>query len=199
MIKEDRLAFNKKTLFVFVALLTFSGFLSLQIILEKVLKTEQKEEFALQSIASFSKKASYENNLQHAVFRDIEGKEYDVHTLEAPLIILNFWASWCAPCLEELPSLVALSKHYKPNQLHIIAINAGGEGLATIQMIAEKYQINFPLILQDGEHFAQNFGVDSLPTSLVFHNGILVETIRGSKNFVEHSILEKFNNLLAKQ
>ena len=65
----------------------------------------------------------YEELFLHANYKSIDGQNIEMTKLNAPVVIYNFWASWCIPCLEEMPSMMALKKKYSPNQMQILAIN----------------------------------------------------------------------------
>lgn len=77
---------------------------------------------------------------------DLNGKAHKLSDYKDKIVIVSFWASWCRPCLEEMPSLVALKKKYK-DKLEILAVNILEEK-ATIEKFTNPMKINFP-ILQD--------------------------------------------------
>ena len=64
------------------------------------------------------------------VFKDLEMKNIDLNDYKGKLLILNFWATWCAPCLEEMPSLDLLQSNRELSNLKIFPINIGQENLS---------------------------------------------------------------------
>ena len=146
---------------------------------------------------SENEKDYYETQLKNTAFTDIKGREYTAQSLRASIVILNFWASWCLPCLKEFPSLVALQERYPFDKVRIIGINSGGDSLTTIKAVVRKYKLNFLLVIENGEKISKNFFINSLPVSLIFHKGRLVEISRGAKDFIGTSMVEKIQGLLA--
>lgn len=73
-------------------------------------------------------------------------------------VVLNFWATWCAPCVEEMPELTALQKEIEPKQIQILGI--GIDNTANISAFADKYQIGYPLYVAgiDGSDLSREFG-----------------------------------------
>ena len=65
----------------------------------------------------------YENLFLHASYKTLEGKTVEMSKLNSPVVIYNFWASWCIPCLEEMPSMISMKKKFSPDQVQIVAIN----------------------------------------------------------------------------
>lgn len=73
-------------------------------------------------------------------------------------LVLNFWATWCAPCVEEMPELTALQKEIQPKNIQILGI--GIDNPASISAFAEKYQIAYPLYVAgiDGSELSRQLG-----------------------------------------
>jgi len=80
------------------------------------------------------------------MLNDLTGKSHNINDYKGKTVLVSFWASWCRPCLEEMPSLVKLKEKYN-DKLQILAVDVG-EDKATIQKFTSKMNINFPL-LQD--------------------------------------------------
>lgn len=97
-------------------------------------------------------------------------------------LVLNFWATWCAPCVEEMPELSALQKEVQAKDIQILGI--GIDTAANIAAFAEKYQIGYPLYVAgiDGSELSRQFGnqAGGLPyTVLVDASGKVRKTYLG--------------------
>jgi len=80
---------------------------------------------------------------------DLEGRSWTLDQLRGKVVLLNFWATWCEPCREEMPSLVALSRQY-PDRLVVLAVNYQ-ENPAKINRFLEAVPLSFPVLLdRDG-------------------------------------------------
>ena len=86
------------------------------------------------------------------------------------VVVLDFYATWCAPCREETPHLVALQKRYAPQGLHVVGLNVGGPGdRDEVAGFAQEFGIQYPLGFPDAE-FTDTYLSDdySIPQALVF-------------------------------
>ena len=94
--------------------------------------------------------------LGRARFADLQGKSHALSEWRGRVVILNFWATWCAPCLEEIPLLIATKRSNSGVQVVGIAVD-----LATkVSEFAVKLQIDYPILLTgaDGLELIRNFG-----------------------------------------
>jgi len=97
---------------------------------------------------------------------DLNGETVSTTQLKGKVIIVNFWATWCPPCREEIPELVALQEKYK-DRLQIIGVSMDEDATpAEVNTFAAKAGINYPIVM--GKDIAKEYGgVPGLPTSFV--------------------------------
>jgi thiol-disulfide isomerase/thioredoxin len=119
--------------------------------------------------------------------------------LKGKVVVLDFWATYCPPCLEEIPHLVALQKQHK--DLQIVGLHVGGEeDLPKVPEFVEKLKINYTLAFPDDALSSALLGGESaIPQTFVFNReGKLVEKFVGFdaavKNGLDMAILESLNN-----
>ena len=108
--------------------------------------------------------------------RDISGNAISTAALKGKVVIVNFWATWCGPCREEIPELVRLQSQYK-DTLQVIGISED-EGVSPDQLakFAQKMSINYPIIMFSAALEREYGGVAALPTSfLVNKDGGVVQ------------------------
>src|ERR1700676_379021 len=111
--------------------------------------------------------------------RDISGAPLSLANWSGKVIFVNFWATWCPPCREEIPELVALQKQYGSN-LQIIGISEDDDPAANVLKFAKQSGINYPIVMATPEVIAAYGGVPALPTTFVIDTrGRVVEKHAG--------------------
>ena len=104
------------------------------------------------------------------IFLDTKNEELSLTDFQGNLILLNFWASWCAPCKEEMPSLDLLQINKNLDNLKIFPINIGQDDTEKALMFFEQLKIkNLDLYFDAPETLAKKFGLRGIPTSILFN------------------------------
>ncbi|MSO45339.1 MAG: TlpA family protein disulfide reductase [Acidobacteria bacterium] len=112
--------------------------------------------------------------LTPVTMRTLDGKTLSSADWRGKVTIVNFWATWCPPCLAEIPDLVALQDKYR-DQLQIIGISADEGSPEVVQKFADQYHINYPIVMKTPELEKAFPGVYALPTSFVIGRDLKVE------------------------
>ena len=97
---------------------------------------------------------------------DIQGRAWRSDALKGRVVVLNFWATWCAPCKEELPTLQTLSDFVDPQQVVVLALNVK-EPASRVQRYAQSTGLDMPVLLDPKGEVAQLFGVKVFPTTIL--------------------------------
>jgi thiol-disulfide isomerase/thioredoxin len=120
-----------------------------------------------------------------------QGKTVQLSALKGKAVVVNFWATYCEPCKQEMPALAELQNQYGPDGLQILGIVMDDPGENTIVDFAHKLGVNYP-VLVGTDKVADNYGgVDALPTTFYLdRNGKVVDRVLGgaSKAEIEASI-----------
>ena len=121
----------------------------------------------------------------NVIFLDKKDKKINIKNFAGNLIILNFWATWCEPCKEEMPSLDTLQANQKLNNLRIFAINIGKEKLKKVNKFFKDLDIkNFEPHFDSPTTLAKTFSLRGVPTSILFNkDGKEFARIIGSIDF----------------
>jgi len=78
---------------------------------------------------------------------DLNGNKISLSDLKGKVIFLNFWATWCPPCEAEIPHFIEVYKEYKDQGMEIIGISVDSAGPKSVIKFAEKYKINYPVVM----------------------------------------------------
>ena len=128
-------------------------------------------------------------------FLDTKNKELNLKDYKGNLVILNFWATWCAPCKDEMPSLDLLSENPNLDNLKIFPINIGRDTNQKSVIFFEDLKIkNLKIYFDSPTTLAKKFKLRGLPTTIFFNKeGLEFARIIGSIDFID----EKFMNWLS--
>jgi len=97
---------------------------------------------------------------------DLAGRQVSTETLRGKVVLVNFWATWCPPCREEIPDLVALQEKYR-DQLQIIGISQDSGPVPLVQQFAAEHGMNYPTVMSTPEIEKLFPSVYALPTTFV--------------------------------
>ena len=131
---------------------------------------------------------------EDVIFMNVKQKNVNLDDFKGKLIILNFWATWCAPCKEEMPSLDELQSNTKLNNLKIFPINIGQEDTSKSESFFKELNIkNLDIYIDAPITLAKKFLLRGVPTTIIFNKeGKEFARIIGSIDFND----EKFINWL---
>ena len=133
----------------------------------------------------------------NVIFLDDANKEINIQNLDSQLIILNFWATWCEPCKEEMPSLNRLQANKKLKNLKIYPINIGKENLNKVKSFFSELGIdNLEPYFDNPSTLAKTFSLRGVPTTIFLNSkGEEFARIIGSINFDDENFINWLKNL----
>ncbi len=99
---------------------------------------------------------------------DTTGKSHDLSAYKGQWVLVNFWATWCPPCLEEIPEFAALYSARKGRDLMVIGIAVDFDDERQVFQFAEKQGMTYPLVLGDENSTARFGKINVLPTTFLF-------------------------------
>ena len=99
--------------------------------------------------------------------QDLNGKQVSLSDFKGRVVILDFWATWCPPCVKEIPHFIALYEQYKDQGFAIVGISVDRGGISVVKSFARKYQVNYPILMTDGRVDKAYGGIPSIPTTFV--------------------------------
>lgn len=117
----------------------------------------------------------YEDKFHKLKATDTKGNLINLKEEKAPIVIVNFWASWCTPCIAEFESLNKLKDKFG-DKIKIIGINNDTEEpLKAVKKIESKYKLSFNSISDPNGDYAEAFNISKVPSSIVYHNGKVIK------------------------
>ena len=133
--------------------------------------------------------------VQDVLLTDLDGKQFRPSDYRGKVVLVNFWAAWCAPCAEEIPQFVGLQNKYRDQGLQIVGVSV--EDIESeLRSFCLKNHVNYPVVPGD-QQVADSFGgVLGLPTTfLIGKDGVIYRKYSGATDF---AVLERdFLPLLA--
>ena len=157
--------------------------------------------FIFLMLSSFSLEASEIKNLiiyeepkkyDNLSFLDDKNNELKLNSFKGNVILLNFWATWCAPCKEEMPSLDLLEENKELNNLKIFPINVGKDNLNKASSFFNNLKIrNLNLYFDNPQTLAKKLSLRGIPTTILFNKkGDEFARIVGSIDFSDQKFLD---------
>ena len=133
----------------------------------------------------------------NVIFLDDKNVKINIQNLDSQLTILNFWATWCEPCKEEMPSLNRLQANKKIKNLKIYPINIGKENLNKVNSFFVELGIdNLQPYFDNPSTLAKTFSLRGVPTTILLNSkGEEFARIIGSINFDDENFINWLKNL----
>jgi peroxiredoxin len=144
--------------------------------------------------------------LSHAVAVSDEAPDFTLKTLDGnnarlkeyrgQVVLINFWASWCGPCRQEMPLLEKIDKRYRDAGFTVLGVNVEGKA-GPAKEVATKAGVTFPVLVDDGQKVSQMYALESMPSSVVVdRDGVIRYVHRGYKPGDEAKYLEVVKQLI---
>jgi peroxiredoxin len=129
--------------------------------------------------------------------KDLEGHTLRLEDLRGKVVLLNFFATWCAPCRREIPDLEQLYRRFSGQGLQIVGISLDMEGASVLKPFVQHYEITYPVAVGTREVVVAYGGISGIPNSF-----LIDRTGRVAKHFVgfhpvqelEHSVQDLLGN-----
>lgn len=130
---------------------------------------------------------------------DLGGKPVDLASLKGKVVLVDFWASWCAPCKQEMPVLERLYQKYKKDGFEIVAVSVDRER-DNVKDFLKQVRVSFPIVHDDGHKVADRYKPKAMPSSYIVDRHGIVRQVHGGFRSEDAAKLEsEIKALLAAQ
>jgi thiol-disulfide isomerase/thioredoxin len=132
--------------------------------------------------------ARFEKVFNSLEMETIEHTKIKLKDLPSQIVIMNFWASWCIPCLHEMPSLISVSNKFSKKELAVVAINTDEEDqLKNIAKTKKKLDLPDAFIIVPDKKFriADEFKFSAIPVTVIFKKGKVIYFNNGPVDFLK--------------
>ena len=109
------------------------------------------------------------NSTPELVLKDIQGKNLKLSDYRGKVVLLNFWATWCAPCVKEIPDMIDVQKMFQDKGVQFIGASVDLEGFKDVRPFLDKHQfkLNYPIIIADHPMLNAYKNPAFLPTTFI--------------------------------
>ena len=128
--------------------------------------------------------------------KSLSGENLRLDEYKGQVVLLNFWASWCGPCRQEMPILDRLHHRYVDAGFAVLGINVEGE-IEPAQEIVDKTSVTFPILIDTGQTVSEMYKLEAMPSTVVIdRDGVVRYIHRGYKPGDEAKYVEVVKKLI---
>ena len=129
---------------------------------------------------------------------DLQGRSVQLTALRGKVVFVNVWATWCQPCVEEMPTIQQLYDRLHSRGLEVLAVSLDALGAQVVAPFIQSHRLSFPTLLDTKNLVQRLYRTTGVPESfIVDKRGILVEKVVGPRDWVHPQLLAQFERLLA--
>lgn len=123
------------------------------------------------------------NQAPNFTLRTLDGEEVSLSDFKGERVMVNFWATWCAPCRAEIPDM---NEFYEDTDIRVLAVNVTQteDNIEQVEKFAERYEMVFPVLLDEENSAANTYQIQPIPTSyMIDSEGIIQFEALGAMNY----------------
>ncbi len=132
-------------------------------------------------------------------FPGLDGKMVSLSDYKGKVVLVNIWATWCPPCVDEMPSMEKLYRKFKGGNFEILAVSIDEPGLKAVAPFMKKSNLTFPALIDSEGAIKTVYGITGIPESFIIDKrGILIKKIVGPVDWATPQIFRFFSDLIQK-
>ena len=130
-------------------------------------------------------------------FPGLDGKKVSLADYKGKVVLLNIWATWCAPCVAEMPSMEKLYQELKDEGFELLAVSVDESGAEAVTPFMKKHKLSFPVLLDTQGDIKILYQLTGIPESFIIDkDGIIVEKVIGPRDWAASGAISYFRNLI---
>ena len=153
------------------------------------------------SAFKFSNQVAIKDNMPAPdfTFPGLDGKMVSLSDYKGKVVLLNIWATWCPPCVEEMPSMERLYQKFKGQNFEILAVSIDEPGLKVVAPFMKKSNLTFPALIDSEGAIKAVYGITGIPESFIIDKqGNLIKKIMGPVDWATRDIFRFFSEVIEK-
>jgi len=132
-------------------------------------------------------------------FPGLDGKKVSLSNYKGKVVLVNIWATWCPPCVDEMPSMEKLYRKFKGQNFEILAVSIDEPGLKAVAPFMKKSNLTFPALIDSEGAIKAVYGITGIPESfIVDQQGILIKKIVGPVDWASPAVFRFFSEVIEK-
>jgi peroxiredoxin len=130
-------------------------------------------------------------------FPGLDGKNTSLSDYKGKVVLVNIWATWCPPCVKEMPSMQKLYKEFNGKNFEILAVSIDAAGVDAVAPFMKKHKLSFPTLMDPKGTIKSMYGVTGIPESFIIDKqGVLVGKIIGPRDWATQEVFGFFQDLI---
>lgn len=122
--------------------------------------------------------------------RDLSGQPVTMASLRGRVVLVDFWASWCEPCAEEMPVLERLHQQYRGQGLTIIGVSIDRDA-ANVRQFVQRHPVTFPIVHDGSQQVAGRYGPPRMPSSYIIDRNGIVRHVHAGFRASDAQVMEQ--------
>ena len=129
--------------------------------------------------------------------KDLSGKEVRLSELRGKVVLLNFWATWCPPCRQEIPSMMLLQKAMAGKPFQMLAVSEDAGGKEAIEGYFKESGTLLPALMDTEQAVGQRYGLTGVPETFVIDaKGVILKKVVGAMDWNDPGVIGYLNGLM---
>lgn len=130
-------------------------------------------------------------------FPGLDGKNTSLSNYKGKVVLVNIWATWCPPCVYEMPSMQKLYNEFNGKNFEILAVSIDAAGVDAVAPFMKKHKLSFPALMDPKGTIKSMYRVTGIPESFIIDKqGILVGKIIGPRDWATQEVFGFFQDLI---